>query len=260
MPEDHVVIVTGGAGGLGRTMVLGLLADGRRVAALDVARAEPAMNALVAEARAAGTADRLFPVFADVRSGSECDRAVANVVDRFESVGALVNCAGLGMGVVSVQANAGVHFYDVRPEQWDLAIETNVNGPFHMARSVAPHLIAHRWGRIINVTTSYTTMIKDGFSPYGPSKAALEAATVIWSNDLKGTGVTVNVLIPGGAADTAMVPAEVVPDRGKLVKPSVMVAPLVWLTSRSSDGVTGRRFIGKDWKPGDTGTLAGWRS
>lgn len=259
--EDHVVIVTGGAGGLGRTMALGLLADGRRVAALDVAQAEPAMNALVAEAKAAGSGDRLFPVYGSVRSPRDCESAVAKVLERLGAVDALVNCAGLGMNAVSVQANVdGVKFYDVLPEQWGAAIETNVNGPFHMARAVAPHLVARGWGRIVNVTTSYTTMIKDGFSPYGPSKAALEAATVVWSNDLKDTGVTVNVLIPGGAADTPMVPPEVVPDRSKLVKPSVMVAPIVWLTSHASDGVTGRRFIGKEWSPGNAGAPAGWRS
>jgi 3-oxoacyl-[acyl-carrier protein] reductase len=111
-------------------------------------------------------------------------------------------------------------------------------------------------------------MLKDGFSPYGPSKAALEAATVIWASDLAGTGVTVNVLIPGGAADTPMVPVESISDRSKLVKPAVMVEPIKWLTSHASDGVTGRRFIAKDWNPAApleqnlaaSGALAGWRS
>jgi len=92
-------------------------------------------------------------------------------------------------------------------------------------------------------------MVRGLGSPYGPSKAALEAATLAWSRDLDGTGVTVNVLIPGGAADTRMVPVAIAPDRAALVQPKVMVAPIQWLMSRHSDGVTGRRFIGKDWDP-----------
>ena len=97
----------------------------------------------------------------------------------------------------------------------------------------------------MNVTTGYPTMVK--FSPYGAAKAALEAATVVWSGDLAGTGVTVNVLIPGAAANTPMVPHAVVADRSRLVQPGVMVAPVVWLSSKRSDGVSGHRFIGQDW-------------
>ena len=114
-----------------------------------------------------------------------------------------------------------------------------------MARAAAPHLIAQGWGRIVNVVTSYTTMLK--YTPYGAAKAMLEAATVVWANDLAGTGVTVNALLPGGPADTAMVPVKLVPDRSRLVRPEAMVGPAVWLTSPSSDGVTGHRFIGQDW-------------
>jgi 3-oxoacyl-[acyl-carrier protein] reductase len=92
-------------------------------------------------------------------------------------------------------------------------------------------------------------MVAPGISPYGPSKAGLEAASASWAKDLEGTGVTVNVLVPGGAANTRMVPPEAMPDRARLVQPAVMVAPIQWLMSRHSDGVTGRRFIGKDWDP-----------
>jgi hypothetical protein len=59
--------------------------------------------------------------------------------------------------------------------------------------------------------------------------------------------VTANVLVPGGAADTRMVSAAAEPDRAKLVSPDVMVAPLVWLCSNESDGVSGQRFIGARW-------------
>lgn len=65
-----------------------------------------------------------------------------------------------------------------------------------------------------------------------------------------GTGVTVNVLVPGGAADTPMVPQFAAPDRSKLISPEVMVAPMVWLMSRASDGVTARRARPECRSPG----------
>lgn len=255
MAEDQVVIVTGAAGGLGRAMSLGLLAAGRRVVGVDIERAKPALESVAAS-------DRFFPVCASVRSERDCARAVAQAIEHFGAVHAVVNNAGLGMEGISLEAmTKGVNFYDVPAEKWQALIDTNVNGPFLMARAVAPHLVEQKWGRIVNVTTSYPTMLKNGFSPYGPAKAALEAATVIWSKDLQETGVTVNVLIPGGAADTAMVPVEAVSERSNLVRPAVMVAPIVWLTSHASDGVTGHRFVAKEWNPdAPAGALAGWRS
>jgi NAD(P)-dependent dehydrogenase (short-subunit alcohol dehydrogenase family) len=106
----------------------------------------------------------------------------------------------------------------------------------------------------------------EGFSPYGPSKAALESATVIWAKDLANTGVTVNALLPGGPANTRMIPNIEISDRASLIQPEVMAAPIMWLLSPQSDGVTGRRIIAKDWDekqlrseaPSNIGTPAGW--
>ena len=102
-------------------------------------------------------------------------------------------------------------------------------------------------------------MRRRGFSPYGPSKAALESATIIWAQDLAGSGVTVNALLPGGATNTGMIPANY-PDqlRAKLLDPAIMVPPLLWLASAESDDVTGRRFIAVDWRKEQPGADAGW--
>ena len=86
-----------------------------------------------------------------------------------------------------------------------------------------------------------------GNTPYGQAKAALEAASAGWAADLAGNGVTCNVLIPGGAADTPMIPKEAPVDRNRLVSPAAMVAPLCYLASDASDGVTGMRFLASKW-------------
>ena len=118
-----------------------------------------------------------------------------------------------------------------------------------MARTAVPPMLAAGWGRIINVSINAETMRRQGFSPYGPSKAALESATIIWAQDLAGSGVTVNVLLPGGAALTGMIPASY-PNhqRAKLLDPAIMVPPLLWLEGVRSDGVTGRRFVAMRWR------------
>jgi NAD(P)-dependent dehydrogenase (short-subunit alcohol dehydrogenase family) len=83
---------------------------------------------------------------------------------------------------------------------------------------------------------------------YGPSKAALESETVIWAQDLAGTGVTVNALLPGGATMTGMIPGEVPPElRAKLLSPEIMVPPLLWLVSDSASEVSGKRVNASLW-------------
>jgi NAD(P)-dependent dehydrogenase (short-subunit alcohol dehydrogenase family) len=92
-------------------------------------------------------------------------------------------------------------------------------------------------------------MIRGGFAPYGGSKAANEAHTAIMAQDLAGTGVTANVLVPGGPTNTRMIPEESGLNRAALLQPEIMIPPLLWLASDASHGVTGRRFIAALWDP-----------
>ena len=266
-PASMTVIVTGAARGMGRAMTLGLARAGVRVAAADLPSSQGEMRELLDTTQRQGLHDRVFPVDCDVSQWSDCQNAVKAAVGRFGGVHGLVNNAGIGMqGFGHVQVGPRKKFYEHDADAWRRAIDTNFNGPFMMAKAVAPTLVAQGWGRIVNIVTSPFTMVMDGFSPYGPAKAALEAATVIWSKDLAETGVTVNALLPGGPGNTRMIPLEEVPDRSKLVQPEVMMAPIVWLMSRNSNGVTGRRFIAKNWDPAlppseaaqNAGAPAGW--
>jgi NAD(P)-dependent dehydrogenase (short-subunit alcohol dehydrogenase family) len=105
------------------------------------------------------------------------------------------------------------------------------------------------WGGIVNVTTSLGTMLNAGSPTYGPSKAALEALSAIMAKDLDGTGVTVNVLVPGGVTNTPMISDEAGFDRTSMIQPEVMAPPLVWLVSDAAAKVTGRRFLAIHWDP-----------
>ena len=144
---------------------------------------------------------------ADIRDPMQCAEIISDTVATFGGIDTLVNNAGVGMLLVSESFNrTPPKFWDVQPEIWAQIIETNVNGGFQMAREAVPHMLEKGWGRIVNVTTSIQTMQRAGYSPYGPSKAALETSSSCWAEDLEGTGVTCNILIPGGAADTNLLP------------------------------------------------------
>jgi 3-oxoacyl-[acyl-carrier protein] reductase len=266
-PLNIVAIVTGGVRGLGRAMTLALTRSGARVAMLDLPASAAESSKLISFADNEGLQDRLLFLQCDVTQAGQCIDAVKKTIERFGALHGLVNNAGIGMqDIGNVLVGKRKPFYEVEVDAWRRAIDVNVNGPFNMAKAVAPHLVRQSWGRIVNIETSSYTMMMEGFSPYGPSKAALESATVVWSKDLAGTGVTVNALAPGGPANTRMIPYSEVTDRSTLVQPEAMMAPIVWLMSARSNGVTGRRIIAKEWdaerlqrEPADTvGVPAGW--
>lgn len=246
--SNIAVIVTGGARGLGRVMTLALLRWGIRVAVALRVKDDPEGQGLADLAAQEGCEDRLLVLQCDVTDPRQCFAAIEKVIFRFGAVHGLVNNAGIGMqGIGNVLVGKRKPFYEVGTDAWRMAIDVNVNGAFMMAKAIVPHLAKQGWGRIVNIGTSLSTMMMPGFSPYGPSKAALESATVIWSKDLAGTGVTVNMLVPGGPVNTRMIPETEVVDRSTLIQPEVMIAPIVWLMSPVSDGVTGRRIVAKEW-------------
>jgi 3-oxoacyl-[acyl-carrier protein] reductase len=238
----RVAIVTGGGRGLGRAMTLGLA----RACATVIATAARGLDEL--DAVAAEGAGRVMPMLADVTDPGDCARVVTAALGQGR-LDILVNNAGRGMRFISERfMTEPTKFWTVTPETWRMVIDTNVNGPFLMARAAAPAMIAAGWGRIINISMNHATMRRAGFSPYGPSKAALESETAIWAQDLAGTGVTVNALLPGGATLTGMIPGDTDPAvKARLLDPAIIVAPLLWLASPAADGVTGLRFDASQW-------------
>jgi NAD(P)-dependent dehydrogenase (short-subunit alcohol dehydrogenase family) len=248
--DGRVAIVTGAARGLGRAMAEGLARAGASVVLADVDGV--ALKDAVTAVAAQPGCGPVTAITCDITLPADCERAVAAAAEKFGALHVLVNNAGKGpLHLERAPKTRSLKFWEADPDIWREIIVTNVNGTFLMARSAAPELIRSGSGRIVNVTTSLPTMQRRANSPYGVSKAAIEAETLIWAKDLEGTGVTVNSLIPGGAADTDFVHAAArvsLRAEGRiLLPPSVMVAPIVWLASTLSSGVTGHRFVGKLW-------------
>ena len=242
---QRVAIVTGAAGGIGRAMVRALLAAGIRVAGVDRDR-EP-LDALAASAREQGKGSELLTIQTDLASDSAADEITKATRTRFGRIDILVNNAGIGPGSIRPDSwQRPLKFWEITPDQWRGFVAVHTTAPLALANAVLPEMMRQGWGRIVNVTTSLGTMINPGFPTYGPSKAALEALSAIMAKDLEGTGVTVNVLVPGGITNTPMV-SESGFDRAKMIQPEVMAPPLVWLVSDAAGKVTGRRFLGVHW-------------
>ena len=243
--DGAVGIVTGAGRGLGRAMALGLVRAGVRVIAT-ASRESAELDSVAAEAGG----ERLRAVTADVTREADCARVVKAALDAFGPPDILVNNAGRGMKYVNERfLTEPTRFWEIDPEVWRMVIDTNVNGPFLMARAATPHMIAAGRGRIVNISMNHATMRRRGFSPYGPSKAALESETIIWAQELDGTGVTVNALLPGGATATGMIPVGFPEsERQKLLNPDIIVPPLLWLASDASGSVTGQRVDASRWR------------
>lgn len=244
--DGEACVVTGAGSGMGAEMALALAASGARVAAIDVAAER--LSRTAARAGDEGSAERLITLTCDVSDSAACEAAIASVREALGAPGVLVNNAGVGMGVIDPDYSVDpVRFWRAEPERWRRLMAINVMGPFLMARACVPAMLERGWGRIVNVTTSLDTMLMRHMAPYGQSKAALEAGTAGWSKDLEGTGVTVNVLVPGGPTNTAFLPDNTRFARDRLIQPEVMRAPVAWLASTRSDGVTGCRFVAREW-------------
>jgi NAD(P)-dependent dehydrogenase (short-subunit alcohol dehydrogenase family) len=244
--EGKVAIITGGGRGMGRAIAEGFIKEGARV----VVTAARERNEIEAVASSTNP-DQALAILSDVTDPKACEYVVAETVARFGKLDVLVNNAGRGMKYIHPHffTEAG-RFWEADPEAWRMVIDTNVNGPFFMARAAVPYMLLRKSGAIINLSMNHETMKRKGFSPYGPSKAALESETIIWAQDLEGTGITVNEILPGGATDTGMIPEDLPHElRSRLLKPEIIVSPAVFLASDDGRRLTGRRIVASEWSP-----------
>lgn len=245
MLRDEVAIVTGASVGLGRSMALALASAGARVTL-----ASPQTELLDEVAQLIDNKygpGRALAVTTDITRRAQCDECVRRTVETFGQVSILINNARReqrGPGLPAGGNNFA--FWDSNPDIWMEALNVNVGGSFLMARAVVPHMRQRGWGRIINISTSLDTMQRKHNSPYGVTKAAIDAASLIWAADLEGSGITVNILLPGGMVDTDGTRPST-PQRPTLPV-EIMNDALLWIASQASDGRTGQRFVGRRWR------------
>jgi NAD(P)-dependent dehydrogenase (short-subunit alcohol dehydrogenase family) len=177
--EGRTALVTGGASGIGAATCRRLAAEGARVAVTD-------MNAAGAGDVAAEING--MPYELDVRDGHAIAAAVAAATEELGPIDILVNNAGVNIRGASESLSEA---------DWDTVIDTNVKGPFLLARALGPRMAARGWGRIINLGSILSVIGIAGRAPYGASKAAIANLTRVLALEWATHGVTVNAICPG---------------------------------------------------------------
>jgi gluconate 5-dehydrogenase len=235
------VLVTGGTSGLGRAMASALTSAGSTVAL--TGRSGERARAIASEL------PRAVGVELDVCDEQSVARAVDEAWTRLDGIDMLVNNAGIGMRTVNPRfLTYAQAFWEVPIDGFRAVMETNLTGYFLVVREVTPRMLAAGGGRIVNISVSHSTMGRVGFVPYGPSRAGSEALSRIMAADLQGTGVTVNLLLPGGATLTGMIPPAAVPEGRGFLDPAVMGPPIVWLASDEAAGVHDERIVAVEFE------------
>ena len=244
----RTALVTGGTSGLGLAMAQALAAAGLRV----VVAGRSGERAAEVAGRIPGAAGLAL----DVRDEESVASAVAAAWSRLDGIDLLVNNAGIGMRTVNPRFMTEPRgFWTVPPDGFRDVIATNLTGYFLVARAITPLMLDAGGGRIVNVSMNHGTMTRAGFVPYGPSRAGAESLSRIMAADLRGTPVTVNMLLPGGATRTGMVPDPATagpPTAGpgaqrNLLEPEIMGPPIAWLASAEASGVTDERIVATEF-------------
>jgi 2-hydroxycyclohexanecarboxyl-CoA dehydrogenase len=173
----RTAVVTGGASGIGQAIAARLSKDGLHVATID---------------RTPSDDEAAFT--ADVTSRTQIDEALAAIRNQFGPVTVLVNAAGL---------DRFKRFTDISFEDWQRVIDVNLNGVFHVIQAVLPDMLAARWGRIVNISSSSTHSGASYMSSYVSAKSAVNGLTKSLALEYGPDGITVNA-VPPGFIDTPM--------------------------------------------------------
>jgi NAD(P)-dependent dehydrogenase (short-subunit alcohol dehydrogenase family) len=236
-------LVTGATSGLGLAMARALVDAGARVTITS-------RNAERAGQAAADLGPGVLGLALDARDEGAVAVGVAQAWDRLGGIDLLVNNAGIGMRTVNPRFLADRQpFWEVPPAGFRDVLETKVTGCFLMGRAVVPLMLEQGGGRIVTISMNEATMVRQGFVPYGPSGAAVEALSRVMAADLADSPVAVNLLLPGGATDTGMIPDDTPAEvRGRLLDPAIMGPPIVWLASPAAAGIHDERIVAADFE------------
>lgn len=234
--DGRVALVTGGSRGLGQAMARGLAEAGADVAICSRSRtaAEGALASILAGLDVKGLA-----VEADMVSRDSVRRLAETVLETFGRVDILINNAGTNIhGAIDELAD----------RDWDTVLATNLTGPMALARALVPAMKKQRWGRIINIASTFGVVGMPRRNAYGASKAGLLQLTRTMALELAEYGITTNAICPGpfrtelterlvtGAAREfflSRIPL------GRWGEPGELVGPVLLLASDAGSFITG---------------------
>lgn len=245
--ERPVAVVTGGARGIGESIVTKLIASGYRTVVIDV-------NAK-ALARAAGTAAAsdglLLPRQLSITDRPAVEETIHQLTGEHGPIRALINNAGMTLPAT---------FLDQTDEDWDRIVEVNLKGTFVMAQVVARGMVAEKTGSIVNISSVSAHGVRTGPPAYAAAKAGVEGLSRLMAVQLGPLGVRVNTVVVGTTATPWLLSrktdAEVDLMRqssltGDIGEPNDVAHMVAFLCSPAAKHVTGQLISvsGGQWMP-----------
>lgn len=239
--EDRVVVVTGGASGIGESIVEAFARQRARVVFLDVQ--DVAAKALIARIVAEGLR---APTFSrcDLTDVAGLQGTVRQIVETFGGVDVLVNNAG---------DDTRHAVATVTPESWDRTMAINLKQQFFMTQAVAPGMLAARRGSIINVGSIAWVIPSTGVPVYVAAKAAITGMTRTLAREFGAEDVRVNCVMPGAIATerqrrtwlTEEYKAEVIANQAlkRLIEPDEVARLVLFLAADDSSAITGQSYV-----------------
>lgn len=185
--EGKNIVVTGGGNGVGRELVLQLLAKGATVFAADIN-----LDALNETINISGNNKRLFIYAVDISDKAAVDEFAEEVIEEHEKVDGIINNAGI------IQPFTYVN--ELGMDRIERVMNINYYGTLYMVKAFLPHLLKLHEAHIVNVSSMGGFLPVPGQSVYGASKAAVKLLSEGLSSELADTNVSVSVVIPGGIA------------------------------------------------------------
>ena len=237
--DGKVVIVTGGARGLGREYALGVADSGGSVVIADLLDGGPVAGEIE---EASG---RAIAVTTDVSDEASTESMAAAAADRFGRIDVLINNAAMFS-----ETTRGA-FNGLTVEEWDRTFEVNVRGVWLCIKAVYPTMAAQGSGKIINIASNTVYKGTMGFPHYVASKSALLGLTRSLANELGPDGITVNTVSPDLIPNPDLRPTDATSDEfvvaGRAIRrtqePEDMVGTILYFCSDASDFVTGQSIL-----------------
>ena len=232
----RVAVVTGGNGGIGRGIALGLAEAGAAVAVWG--RNDEKNQRVLSELKAIGV--RSMALMVDMTNRAGLEPAVNKVESELGSVSILVNNAGIA------SLSGGV--MNEKPEDWDCVIETQLNSVFLLSKLAARSMIRQKSGKIINIASMYSFFGSGLVPSYSAAKGAIVQLTKSMAIEFAPHNIQVNAIAPGWIETDMTAPVRTTPmndeilartPAGRWGQPEEVAGAAVYLASRASDFVTG---------------------
>jgi 3-oxoacyl-[acyl-carrier protein] reductase len=187
--NEKVVIVTGGAHGIGRAYCRGIVQEGgvAIIADIDAKGAEDVAKAIV------DSGGKALGIHVDVKDFASCRAMARQTLDRFGKIDGLVNNAAVFMSVPVTHSG----FQDINEDEWDRVMAVNVKGLWQCSRAVVPAMQERKQGSIVNISSNMAFNGGQGMMHYVVSKAAVVGFSRVLARELGPDNIRVNTLAPG---------------------------------------------------------------